>query len=103
MKREASKVQCVQMYAHHPNFCIKAVPLPEFHQLQVWLKREVIFEQLGSFNSDVLDEAAFCTFFKRHWKVYLVKALFSVQSVETFARNDQFPLRSRFKNCLVEN
>ena len=53
MKREASKVQFVQMYAGHPHFCIKAVPLAEIHQLQVRLKRGVIVEQLGRFNSDV--------------------------------------------------
>ena len=65
MKREASKVQFVQMYAGHPHFCIKAVPLAEIHQLQVRLKRGVIVEQFGCFNSDVWDEADFCTFFKR--------------------------------------
>ena len=64
MKREASKVQFVQMSAGHPDFCIKAVPLAEIHQLQVRLKREVIVEQLGCFNSDVKDEAKFCTFFE---------------------------------------
>ena len=53
VKREASKVQFVQMYAGHPHFCIKAVPLAEIHQLQVRLKRGVIAEQLGCFNSDV--------------------------------------------------
>ena len=39
MKREASKVQFVQMYAGHPHFGIKAVPLAEIHQLQVRLKK----------------------------------------------------------------
>ena len=58
-------MQFVQMYAGHPHFCIKAVPLAEIHQLQVRLKRGVIVEQLGCFNSDVQDEADFCTFFKR--------------------------------------
>ena len=53
MKREASKVQFVQMYAGHLHFCIKAVPLVEIHQLQVWLKIGVTVEQLGCFNSDV--------------------------------------------------
>ena len=53
------------MYAGHPHFCIKAVPLAEIHQLQVRLKRGVIAEHLGCFNLDVQDEADFCTFFKR--------------------------------------
>ena len=53
VKREASKVQFVQMYAGHPHFCIIAVPLAEIHQLQVRLKRGIIVEQLGCFNSDV--------------------------------------------------
>ena len=53
------------MYAGHPNFCIKAVPLAEIQQLQVRLKRGVIVKQLGCFNSDVYDEADFCKFFKR--------------------------------------
>ena len=79
-------MQFVQMYAGHPHFCIKAVPFAEIHQLQVRLKRGVIVEQLGCFNSDVLDEADFCTFFKRHWKMYLVHAFFSVRSGETFAK-----------------
>ena len=57
-------MQFVQMYAGHPHFCVKAVPLVEIHQLQVRLKRGVIVEQLGCFNSDVSDEADFCTFFK---------------------------------------
>jgi len=52
-------VQFVQMYAGHPYFCIKAVPLAEIHQLQILLKRGVIVEQLGCFNSD------FCQFFRR--------------------------------------
>ena len=65
MKREASKVQFVQMYAGHPHFCIKAVPLAAIHQLQVRLKREVIVGKLRRSNSDVKDEADFCTFFKR--------------------------------------
>ena len=56
-------MQFVQMYVGHPHFCIKAVPLVEIHQLQVRLKREVILEQLGCFNSDLKDEADFCTFF----------------------------------------
>ena len=63
VKREASKVPFVQMHAGHSHFCIKAVPLAEIHQLQVQLKRGVIVEQLGCFNSDVKDEADFCTFF----------------------------------------
>ena len=46
-------MQFVQMYAGHPNFCIKAVPLAEIHLLQVPLKRGVIVEQLDCFNSDV--------------------------------------------------
>ena len=58
-------MQFVQMFVGHPHFCIKAVPLAEIHQLQVRLKRRVIVEQLGSFNSHVSDEADFCTFFKR--------------------------------------
>ena len=53
MKREARKGQFVQMYAGHPHFGIKAVSLAEIHQLQVQLKRGVIVEQLGCFNSDV--------------------------------------------------
>ena len=53
MNREASKVQLVPIYAGRPHFCIKAVPLAEIHQLQVRLKRGVIAEQLGCFNSDV--------------------------------------------------
>ena len=53
MKREASEVRFVQTYAGHPHFCIKAVPLAEIHQFQVRLKRGVIVEQLGCFNSDV--------------------------------------------------
>ena len=57
-------MQFVQMYAGHPHFCIKAVPLAEIHQLQVRLKRGVIVEQLGCSNSDVENEADFCTFFK---------------------------------------
>ena len=44
------KVQFVRMYAGHPHFCIKAVPLAEIHQLQVRLKREVIVEQLFCLN-----------------------------------------------------
>ena len=39
--------------AGNPHFRIKAVPLAEIHQLQVRLKRGVIVEQLGCFNSDV--------------------------------------------------
>ena len=50
MKREASKVQIVQMYAGHARFGIKAVSLAEIHQLQVRLKRGIIVEQLGCFN-----------------------------------------------------
>ena len=97
-------MQFVQMHAGHPRFCIKAVLLAKIHQLQARLKREVIVEQLGCFNSDVEDEAEFCTFFKRHWKMYLVHAFFSVRSGETFAKNDQLALRSfRFKSCLVGN
>ena len=38
-----------------------------------------------------------------HWKMYLVHAFFSVRSGETFAKNNQLALRSRFKNCLVGN
>ena len=53
MNREASKVQFVQMYAGHPHFCIKAVPLAEVHKLQIRLKRGVIVEELGCFDSDV--------------------------------------------------
>ena len=71
VKREASKVQFVQMYANHPHFCIKAVPLANIHKLQVRLKRGVIVEQLGCFNSDVEDEADFCTFFKRRCVWYM--------------------------------
>ena len=84
-------MQFVQVYADHPHFCIKAVPLAEIHQLQVRLKRWVIIEQLGCFNSDVEDEADFCTFLKRqpaHWKMYLVHAFFSVRSGETVAKNN---------------
>ena len=88
-------MQFVQMYAGHPHFCIKAVPLAEIHQLQVRLKRRIIVEQLGCFNSDVYNEADFYTFFKRHWKMYLVH--------ETFAKNNQSTLRSRFKSDLVGN
>ena len=58
-------MQFVQMYAGHPHFCIKAVPLAEIHQLQVRLKRGVIVEQLSCFNSNVKNEAGFCTSFKR--------------------------------------
>ena len=96
-------MQFVQMYAGHPHFGIKAVPLAEIHQLQVRLKRGIIFEQLDYSNSDVEDEADFCTFFKRHWKMYLVHAFFSVRSGETFAKNNQLTLRSRFKNLLAGN
>ena len=96
-------MQFVQMYAGHPHFCIKAVPLAEIHQLQVRLKRRVNVEQLGCLNSHLQDEADFCTFFKRHWKMYLVHVFFSVRSGETFAKNNQLALRSRFKNYLVGN
>ena len=103
MKREARKGQFVQMYAGQPHFWIKAVPLAEIHQLQVRLKRGIIVEQFGCFNSDVWDEADLCTFFKRHWKMHLVHAFFSVRSGETFAKNNQLPLPSKFKDSLVEN
>ena len=86
MKREASKLQFVQMYAGHPHFCIKAVALAEIHQLQVRLKREVILEQFGCFNSHVWDEADFCTFFKKQRIGRCAcTCLFSVRSGETFA------------------
>ena len=73
-------MQFVQMYAGHPHFCIKTVPLVEIHQLQVQLKRGVIVEQFGCFNFDVWDEVDFCIFFKRHWKIYLIHTFFSVRS-----------------------
>ena len=71
-------MQFVQVYADHPHFCIKEVPLAEIHQLPVRLKRGVIVEQLGRFNSDVWDEADFFTFFFKdsaHWKMYFCSFL----------------------------
>ena len=96
-------MQFVQMYTGHPHFYIKTVPLAEIHQLQVRLRRGAIAEQLGCFNSDLWDGADFCTFFKRHFKStsedvqYLVHAFFAVRFEETFAKNNQLALRSRFK------
>ena len=92
-------MQFVQMFAGHPHVCIKAVRLAEIHQLQVRLKRGVIAEQLGCLNSDVEDEADFCTLFKRQPGTCL---LFYPPG-ETFAKNNQLPLGLRFKQFLVGN
>ena len=89
-------MQFVQMYAGHPHFCIKAVPLAEIHQLQVRLEKE------GSLlsSSAVLifmsrTKLIFVHFLKEsaaHWKTYLVYAFFSLRSGETFAKNNQLAL-----------
>ena len=96
----------VQIYAGHPHFYIKAVSLAEIHQLQVRLKRGSLLNSSAVLILMFRMKLIFVHFLKdsaAHWKMYLVHAFFSVGSGETFAKNNQLALRSRFKNCLVGN